>query len=121
MPTMSPPSVCDQAGGRLGGAAGGEHVVDDEHPLGGVDGVAVDLELVGAVLELVLLAGHGPRELAGLAHRDEGGADAIGDRRAGDEAAGLDADDAVDADSVEAATELVDGPAEPFAVAEQRA
>ena len=46
MPTMSPPSACDQAGRGRGGAAGGEHVVDDEDPLVGVDGVAVDLQLV---------------------------------------------------------------------------
>ena len=41
----------------------------DQHPLVGMDGVAVDLQLVGAVLELVLLADDGPRQLAGLAHR----------------------------------------------------
>ena len=45
-----------------------------------MDGVTVDLELVGAVLELVLLAGNGPRQLAGLADRDEPGAEPVGDR-----------------------------------------
>src|SRR6185437_1904722 len=37
----------------LGGSAGREHVVDDEDLLAGPDGVAVDLEEVGSVLELV--------------------------------------------------------------------
>ena len=78
---MSPPERLDQAGRRRGGAAGGEHVVDDQDPLAGMDGVAVDLELVGAVLELVLLAGDRPRQLAGLADRHEPGAEAVGDRR----------------------------------------
>ena len=57
----------DEAEGRRGRAAGREDVVDDEHLLAGRDRVAVDLEQVGAVLELVLLALDLPRELARLA------------------------------------------------------
>ena len=94
-----PPRTVDQAGRRRGGAAGGQHVVDDQDPLVGMDGVAVDLELVAPVLELVLLAGDCPRQLAGLAHRDERGAERVGDRRRRDEAAGFDTDDAVDRSS----------------------
>ena len=82
----------DEPAGRGRRAAGGEHVVDDEDPLAGVDGVAVDLELVGAVLEVVLLADDRPRQLARLADRHEPGPQAVGHRRGEDEAARLDAD-----------------------------
>src|ERR1041384_3698552 len=41
---------------RGSSAARGEHVVDDEDPFAGMDRVAVDLQLVGAVFEAVLLA-----------------------------------------------------------------
>ena len=119
-PDDLPAERLDQPAGRGGRAAGGEHVVDDEDLLAGVDRVAVDLELVGAVLELVLLADDRPRQLARLADRHEPGTQAIGDRRGEDEAARLDADDAVDGDVVEAADEVVDRPTEGGRVAEQR-
>ena len=54
----------DQPGGRGRGAAGRDHVVDDRTCSPGRDRVAVDLEQVGAVLELVLLALDLPRQLA---------------------------------------------------------
>ena len=80
----------------------------------------MDLELVGAVLELVLLADDRPRQLACLADRHEAGAQAIRHRRGEDEAARLDADDAVDARVREAGDEVVDRPTERRRVAEQR-
>src|SRR5438105_1582112 len=48
--------LLDQADRRRRGPAGGEHVVDDDHLVAGLDGVTVDLEEVSAVLELVFLA-----------------------------------------------------------------
>ena len=60
-------------------------------------GVVVNLERVGAVLEVVALAHGRRRQLARLAHRREAGAEAIGHRRPEDEPAALDADDDVDA------------------------
>ena len=48
------------------------------------------------------------------------GAEPVGDGRGEDEAAGLDADDAVDAEVGERRGQLVDGPAERVGVAEQR-
>ena len=63
-PTTSPPSRSTSRTDGRRGAAGREHVVDDQHLLAGRDRVAVDLEQVGAVLELVLLALDLPRELA---------------------------------------------------------
>ena len=79
-----------------GGAAGGQHVVDDDHPVARRDGVLVDLELVGAVLEVVLLRLGGPRELAGLADGDEPGPQPVRDGRRQHEPAGLDAHHPVD-------------------------
>src|SRR5205814_2850775 len=52
----------DQPGGRGGRAAGGDHVVDDQHPLARVHRVAVDLEQIVPVLEGVLLAFDVPRQ-----------------------------------------------------------
>src|SRR6266511_6435627 len=44
-----------QPGGRPCGAAGGEHVVDDQDPLAGHDRVGVQLKGGGPVLQRVLL------------------------------------------------------------------
>src|SRR6266508_2762177 len=55
------------------------------------DGVLVHLEGVGAVLERVGLARGAIGQLARLAHRHEADAEPIGQRRAEDEAARLDA------------------------------
>ena len=119
-PTTTPPEPLDQPARRGGGAAGGEHVVDHEHPLARKHGVAVDLELVGAVLELVLLAGHGPRQLARLAHGHEPSAAAGTPPARQDEAPRLDADHAIDGDAGEAVHEVVDRQPERRGVAEQR-
>src|SRR5215475_2787408 len=50
------PGAAHQVSGRLGRAAGGQHVVHDEHALTGREGVLVHLDRGGPVLELV-----GPR------------------------------------------------------------
>ena len=61
-------SKANGQGGGLVPAAGGAVAIPTL--LGrSVQRIPVDLELVGAVLEDVLLPGHGPRQLAGLAHR----------------------------------------------------
>ena len=61
----------DQVAAGAHRAAGGQDVVDQEHALAGPERVAVDLELVAAVLELILLSDGGVRELARLANRHE--------------------------------------------------
>src|SRR5579875_1698773 len=86
----------DELDGGLHGAAGGEQVVDDDDALAGTDGVLVNLQRVGAVLEVVLYGFGGSGELAGLADGDEAGVEAVGERGAEDEAAGFDAEDEVD-------------------------
>ena len=95
-PATSAPRTARQPGGGGRGAARGQHVVDDQHPLAGLQRILVDLEGVDPVLELVVLDVHVPRQLAGLADRHETGPEAHRDRRGDDEAAGFDPDDLVD-------------------------
>ena len=49
--------LLDELDGRVHGAAGGEQVVDDDDALAVLDGVEMDFERVGAVLEVVVDAG----------------------------------------------------------------
>src|SRR2546428_5893947 len=91
------PHQLDRGGGR---AAGGEQVVDDEHAMVATDRVVVDLERVAAVLELVARGIGLERELAGLPHQHDAGAEAVRDRGADDEAARLDAEHQVGAPTV---------------------
>src|SRR5262245_12765621 len=80
----------------------------------------MDLEAVGAVLELVGAANGARRQLAGLSHRRESGADAIGDHRSKNEAAALDADDEIDALILERQRETVDGRVKTIRILEER-
>jgi hypothetical protein len=88
--------LLDELDGGLHGAAGGEQVVDQDDALAGLDGVEVDLQRIRAVLQVVADAGNGRGQLLGLAHGDEAGVEAVGQRGAEDEAARLDAQDQVD-------------------------
>src|SRR5579859_1021989 len=63
------------------GAAGGQKVVHDHHALAWFDGIFVDLQSVGAVLELVAPFDRLRRELAGLADRHKAGVQTISQRR----------------------------------------
>src|SRR4029453_109210 len=63
-----------------GGAAGGEHVVDDQDPLAGDDRVGVQLQGGAAVLERVLLGLDLVGQLAGLAGGGEAGPEGGGGR-----------------------------------------
>src|SRR5262245_29554882 len=83
-------------------------------------GVAVDLEQVGAVLELVLLALDLPGQLPGLPHRHEPGPVAVRDRRREHKAAGLDAEHLVDLPVGKGCRECVDRPGERLRVGQQR-
>ena len=87
-PATSAPRAPGQAGGGRRRAPGRQHVVDDQHPLAGLQGVLVDLQGVDPVLEAVGLGVHLPGQLAGLADRDETGPQAHGDRGGDDEARG---------------------------------
>ncbi len=97
-----------------------KHVVDHQDALSRVDGVAMDLQLVAAVLERVLLAHHCPGQLAGLAHGDETGTHPVRDRSSDDETASLHPEHSISLHVVEAARQLGDGPTEPRAIAQER-
>ena len=80
----------------------------------------MDLELVGAILERVLLAEDVARQLARLAGRHEAGTEAIGDGSAHEEATGLGADDLGDASLEEVVGDLIDGSGKALRACEQR-
>ena len=78
------------------GAAGGQHVVDDEHPGARLQGVTVHLDGRLAVLQGVrrLLGRAG--QLAGLAHGHDARSRRVADRRGEQETPGLDPDHRVE-------------------------
>jgi hypothetical protein len=90
----------DQFGAGTGGAAGGQQVVDDQHPWGVLKAIGEDLQPIAAVFEAVIHANHRPRQLARLAHRAE--ADALGGGQGGadDEAPRLNANDQVGLEAI---------------------
>ena len=59
-------------------AAGGEHVVDDEDAVPCLEGVLVDLQGVGPVLEVVGHRDGLARQLARLADQADAGSDSLG-------------------------------------------
>ena len=85
----------EQLGGGAQRAAGGQHVVDEQHPLA-VEHADRDLDLGRAVLEVVGAAQRRRRQLAGLAHRHQAAAELAGQRAGDQEAARLDPGDEVD-------------------------
>ena len=88
--------LADGLGGGFHGAAGGEQVIDDDDLLPGLDGVQVDFQRVGAVLEVVGDFGGSCRQFARLTDWYETGVQAIGERRSEDETAGFDTEHQVD-------------------------
>src|SRR5690606_26614367 len=88
--------TADELGSRIGGAAGGDQVVDDENELSLTDRILVDLDGVDAVFERVLLPDGFPGQLALLADGDEAAAEPVRDGAAQNEAARLYAGDRVD-------------------------
>src|SRR5580704_4311472 len=125
--------VNDEAGGEhvsadlleefacgFGGAAGGDKIVNKDHPLALYDGVLVHLHLVDAIFERVANADALERQLALLADRDETGRHLMGDRAAENEAARLDARNLIDFAAGPGLHQFVDGAAEGSRVAEER-
>ena len=99
----------DELASSLGGAAGSDEVIDDHDALAGLEGVGVDVELTLTVLEAVFdghaLAG----QLPGLANRHQRQVEAVGQRRAEEEAPRLDGDDRIDIKALDVALQLTEG------------
>ena len=114
------PKLFDEPARCCCGAASGEHIVDDQHSFAGVDGVAVHLEFVGAVLEAVFLTHDSPRQFARLAHRNKSGVKQICNRSCNDEATSLHAEHTIDLEVLEALDQALNGSAETIGVTEQR-
>ena len=110
----------DQLASGFRGAAGGYQVVDQQYPFALGDRIGVYFDAVGAVFELVVVAYGFGGQLAFLADRDETLAQRVGQRRAEDEAARLDAGDLVDLLVLVAAHQLVYRQAKTDRVLEQR-
>jgi len=89
--------LIDEFHGCFHGSAGGQEVVDEDHALAWLDCVRVNLECVRTVFEIVCDTGYSRGKFAGLADGNKPGVEPIGEGRAEDESAGLDAEDEVDA------------------------
>src|SRR5665811_281389 len=92
----------DDAAGELNefvdsshGTAGGEYVVDHEHPLPRRDGVGMHLNCRAAVFERIGHCMTGGGQFASLAHGHESRTQGDGDCRRENEPTGFDADDLV--------------------------
>ena len=105
---------------RLGRAAGGDQVVDEQDATALGDGVGMDFDTIGAILELVVFADGGGRQLALLADWHEAAAEAIGDGAAYDEATCLDAGHRIDGLAAIGLGQPGDGRLEALGVTEQR-
>ena len=112
--------AADQFDRRLGGATGGDEVVDQEDACARGNGILVDLDRIDAVFEAVVLANGPPRQLALLADRDEAAPEFMGDGAAQDETAGLDAHDEIDPRGQERQHQPVDRGAQAHRIGDQR-
>src|SRR5580693_5303925 len=81
---------------RRGGAAGGEHIVDDQHMLTAPDGVDMHFQRVGSVFELVLDPLDRGGKFFGFADRYESGVQRVGDSGRENKSARFDAHHFVD-------------------------
>ena len=98
----------------------GKYVVDNQNPLARMDGVTVDLKLVAAVFEAVLLADNGPRKFARLAHRHEACTGSIRNRCTKYEPTCFDPDHMVDRNALELFDHAIDSLSQGSSVAEER-
>ena len=118
--TGVPPHALDELERRSHRSAGRQQVVDQQHAAAVVAGVHVDLDRVGAVLELVGLAGGLPGQLPGLADWHEALAELERQGRPEDEAAGFDAAHDVVGVRVDRGLEAGDRGRQPLGIAEER-
>ena len=106
--------LLDEVGLRHRRATRGNQVVNDKHHIVFVERVGMDFEAVGSVFKLIALAAHFTRQLAGLASRHEAGTQAVRDRGANHEAAGLGAHNLGNACIFEMVGDSVNGCLETF-------
>ena len=111
----------DEIDDGLGGASRGKQIVGDENPMTRSDGVFVDFQDVGAVLEIVFDTLGLGRKLPGLPNRHETGAESVRQRWSENESPGLHPDDRVDAlrFGTDHLGETVDGGTQPVRVLEK--
>src|SRR5262245_59228437 len=95
-----PGNLCAQRFGQLyagvGGTAGGQQVVYDNHLLPGLDGIFMDLQRIQAVFQLIAPLDSLRRKFAGFADRNKAGVQTVGQSRTKDETARFDGQDRID-------------------------
>src|SRR5262245_56184311 len=118
---LDPPAeLLDEPDSRPCRSSSRQQIVDNQNALSRLDRILVHFQAVTAVFQLVGGAHRRRRQFAELAHRHEAGTDAIGNRRAQNEAAAFDSDDDFDLPSAIRYRQAVDRHPKPFGVPEQR-
>jgi hypothetical protein len=79
----------------------GENVIHDQNLFARMNRIAMNLELVRPIFEVVFLTDNCPWQLAGFANRYESGTYPISNRRSENEASSLDADNPIDVGAFE--------------------
>src|SRR5947209_5721981 len=110
----------NQIDDRTRSAARRQQIVGDEDALAADDGVAVNLQNVLSVFEIVRDARHFGRQLLRFAHRHEARAERVGKRGREDKTARLDAEHNINALALEGLRQRVNGQAQTLRVLQQR-
>ena len=105
---------------RDGRAAGGNQIVDQQHPVAFIDGIGMHLDGIHAIFKRVVLTDGLAGQLAALADRHEADAERNGHRRPEDEAARLDAGHMGDAQAAMMRGGPLDRLAETHGILDQR-
>src|SRR5437764_961090 len=112
--------LADKLDRRIGGAAGGNQIVDEKHAVALADRIGVNLDRVDAVFERIFLPDDARGELALLADRHEAAAEHMSYGAAEDEAARLDAGDKIDIALEKRPGELIDRRAKGMQIGKKR-
>ena len=112
--------LAEQFHRALGGAAGGDEIVDQDDALARLDRVGMHFHFIDAVFQRIGDPHRGMRQLAFLADRHEAGGNLMRHRAADDEASRLDAGDLVDLQSRPGLHQFIDRAAERARIGQQR-
>jgi len=119
-PAELPPGCADQLRAGSCCAARRQQIIDDQHLAAAAEGIALDLQAIGAVLEGVVDTRYNSRQLAGFAHRHKAQPHSGGQSRTNDEAARLDPHDQIGLQTLTNSTELSNHLLPALGIAHQR-
>ena len=112
--------LLDELDGGAGGAPGGEEVIDEDDAFAGAEGVDVHFANIFAVFEAVGDAVAGEGKFSRFADGDEADTEFVGDDGAEEETSGVDGDDFINLERLDAFEEGIDGEFEEGWVGENR-